>query len=216
MALLSPQKPWILLASSREVYGEQESQPVSEDADFRPKNAYAWSKVAAERFLEDARCAGLTIAVVRFSNVYGSTNDYPDRVLPAFASAAVEGKVLLVEGPAQQLDFTHVRDVVDGMIRVANILSSGERHLPPIQLVSGVPMTLGGVANMALQIAGTRAHIVEVPSRVTAVARFIGSPARANAILGWQARIDIVSGLSELIADFRAEGTGRYRRPSNV
>jgi nucleoside-diphosphate-sugar epimerase len=208
LALQAPRKPWFLFASSREVYGEQDEQPVSEDARFRPKNVYARSKVAAERLLEEARCSGVAVSIVRYSNVYGSTRDHPTRVLPAFAYAAIEGRELRVEGPTHELDFTHVDDVASGTVRVAEILAHGEMRLPPIHFVSGVSTTLGRAAELARSVAATRASIVEVPARKGSVARFVGNPERANTLVGWRSKIDIVTGLSRLISDILAEKCG--------
>ena len=50
--LESPYKPWIIYASSREVYGQQETLPVCEDAVLNPMNVYAHSKVAAEKVIQ--------------------------------------------------------------------------------------------------------------------------------------------------------------------
>ncbi len=44
-------KPWIIYASSREVYGQQIKLPVSEDANLLPLNIYARSKVFAEKLV---------------------------------------------------------------------------------------------------------------------------------------------------------------------
>ena len=83
-----PLRPWVILASSREVYGEQRELPVREDAKLQPVNVYARSKVQAEQSVWQARAEGLRACIVRFSSVYGSVHDYPDRVVPAFAIAA--------------------------------------------------------------------------------------------------------------------------------
>jgi len=46
-------KPWVVVASSREVYGLADFVPVAEDTPLRPVNHYGRSKVA--RFRENAR-----------------------------------------------------------------------------------------------------------------------------------------------------------------
>jgi len=84
-AATSRRRPWVILASSREVYGQATSLPVAEDAPRRPLNVYARSKVAAEDLAHAVRRDGVRAAVVRLSNVYGSAADHPDRVVPAFA-----------------------------------------------------------------------------------------------------------------------------------
>jgi nucleoside-diphosphate-sugar epimerase len=104
-ATVTYHRPWVLYASSREVYGQQDAFPVREDAPFRPMNVYARSKVAAEAAVGLAHEAGLPTAIARFSNVYGSLHDYPDRVVPAFAAAAAKGGELRVEGSCRGFDF---------------------------------------------------------------------------------------------------------------
>jgi len=65
----SPRRPWIVFASSREVYGQPEALPASEDTPRRPVNIYGRSKAEGERLVADS---GLNHAIVRLSNVYGS------------------------------------------------------------------------------------------------------------------------------------------------
>jgi len=47
-AAASRHRPWVVVASSREVYGQVDTQPVAEDAPRRPVNVYGRSKAAAE------------------------------------------------------------------------------------------------------------------------------------------------------------------------
>ena len=145
-------RPWIIFASSREVYGEPSRLPVGEDAPFAPLNAYGRSKVAAERLLADARRAGLLANIVRFSNVYGSPSDHPDRVVPAFAQAAVFGGRVRVEGAENMFDFTHIDDVAEGMAAHVAATRAGEA-LPPIQFVTGKGTTLGALRSLLRTIA---------------------------------------------------------------
>jgi nucleoside-diphosphate-sugar epimerase len=202
-ALAAARRPWLLYASSREVYGQQDSLPVSEDAAFRPLNAYARSKVDAEGFVNDAREASLQTAIVRFSSVYGSVDDHRDRVVPAFVAAAVHGGILRVDGIECGTDFTHVDDVANGVARVVEILSSGERMLPPIHFVSGRRTNLLDLAQMAIAIGGARGSIRTAAARTFDVHSFVGDPGRAKALLGWQATIGLHEGLSRLARDFR-------------
>ena len=197
-------RPWVLLASSREVYGEPGQMPVREDTPMRPVNVYGRSKAAAERVALAWRRSGVDTAVVRLANVYGALNDNPKRVAPAFARGAVEGAVLSVHGRDNTFDFTHLDDVALGLLSIVEALQAGE-VLPPIHLASGLPTTLGELAELAVRLGGGRAKVAEIPAPAYNVSRFVGDPTRARELLGWQPRIKIGEGMNRLIKLYRDE-----------
>ncbi len=201
-----PIRPWVLLASSREVYGEPGKMPVREDTPMRPVNVYGRSKAAAERVALAWRRSGVDTAVVRLANVYGALNDHPKRVTPAFVRGAVEGEVLTVCGRENTFDFTHLDDVALGLLSVVEALQAGE-VLPPIQLASGIPTTLGELADIAVRLGGGRAKVAEVPAPSYNVSKFVGDPGRARELLGWQTRIKIGEGVLRLIEAYRQEAS---------
>lgn len=201
----STAKPWVIVASSREVYGQPEALPVPEDAPHRPMNAYARSKCAAEELALAARRDGLRVAIVRFSNVYGSARDHRDRVVPAFARAALAGEPLRVEGADRLFDFTHVDDVARALDSLVTRLQERNGLLPTLQFVSGVGTTLEELASLAVSLTDTRSDIVDAPGRDFDVAHFVGDPTRAHRELGWRAEISLRDGLARLLGDLRPE-----------
>ncbi len=204
----APGRPWLIFASSREVYGQPLRLPAGEDSPLAPINIYGRTKEAGERMIADARGHGLRAAVVRLSNVYGGLADYPDRVVPAFVRAAVAGAALRVEGSGHTFDFTHVDDTVRGIALLAELLERSEPPPPPIQFLTGRPTTLGELASLAVSLAGGRSEIVEATPRSFDVAQFWGSPARARELLGWSPRILLHEGILGLIAAIRGERGG--------
>ncbi len=197
--------PWLVFASSREVYGQAEVLPVSEDAPRRPVNVYGRSKLAGEMLIEASQREGLRAAIVRLSNVYGSTADHADRVLPAFARAAARGATLRVDGSDNEFDFTHVSDTTRGLVALVEHLVAGGEPPPPIQLATGVSTTLAQAARHAVSCGRAGAVIAEAPSRAFDVSRFRGTWARAHALLGWAPRVAIADGLARLVSDFQRE-----------
>ena len=202
-AFEQPAPPWVLFASSREVYGQPRRLPAREDAPLSPVNVYGRSKVEGERLVEEARAGGLRAATVRLSNVYGSTLDHADRVVPAFVRAAVEGSAIRIDGAKCTFDFTHIDDTVRGMVAVMDRLEAGET-LPPVHLLTGTPTTLRELAAMAMTLAGSRVPVAEAPPRPFDVSRFHGDPTRARSLLGWEARVGLRDGLERLVRDLRA------------
>ncbi len=201
-AFRSPLKPWVLVASSREVYGEPRVLPVTEDMPLAPVNVYGRAKQAMERAAGEARQGGLNTAIVRLANVYGCPDDHPDRVVPAFCRAAVDGEPLQVEGFENLFDFTHIDDTVAGLVCLIRLLETGERNLPPVHLLPGIGTTLLEVAQMAVTSAVSRSRIIRAPSRQYDVSRFVGDPGRARDLLGWRARVAPQRGIAELVSAF--------------
>lgn len=109
----SGQPPQVIVAGSSSVYGANPTLPKHEDLATRPVSPYAATKVATEAYaLAWAASYGLDVLALRFFNVFGPLQ--PPRhvyaaVVPAFVSAAVEGRPLPVHGDGRQTrDFTFV------------------------------------------------------------------------------------------------------------
>ncbi len=192
-------KPWVLVSSSREVYGEPKTLPVTESMPLAPVNIYGRSKLYMEDAAFSARDAGVNTAIIRLANVYGCTLDHEDRVLPAFSRNAALGIDLRVDGCEHLFDFTHVSDTVAGLVKVVTLLNEGEKKLPPIHLLPGHGTTLKQAAQMAIAAANSSSTIVEAESRSYDVARFIGDPSRAKSLLGWQASVLPEQGIAWLV-----------------
>ncbi|MEZ5069360.1 MAG: NAD(P)-dependent oxidoreductase, partial [Bacteroidia bacterium] len=204
-AASSERRPWVVFASSREVYGQPDRLPVTEDCPLRPVNLYGRSKVAGEQLVDAARRDSVRACVVRLSNVFGATGDHADRVVPAFARAAVLGQPLRVDGADHTVDFTHIDDVTRGIVALTDLLLGGRDAPPPIHFVSGTPTTLGELARMAVAIAGSSSPLRHAPPRDFDVARFVGDPKRARELLGWAPEVRLEDGLTRLLQAFRDE-----------
>ena len=202
-------RPWVLFASSREVYGQPARMPVHEDDPLQPVNIYGRSKAEAERLVLEARGSGLCTAIVRLSNVYGRCDDHADRVVPAFARAAATGAPMRICGRRHTFDFTHVDDTVRGLVALVEALDDGFNNPLPIQFVTGGPTTLGQLAELANAAGGGRSRFDDGPERNYDVAHFVGDPSRARELLGWQAEIPIDVGVRRLVGQFRARKDAR-------
>lgn len=202
-ALRARRRPWVIFASSREVYGQPETLPANESCPLHPVNVYGETKIAGERLVAAAVDSGVRACIVRLSNVFGTTEDHADRVVPAFARQASRGEDLRVDGAGHTFDFTHVDDVARGLASLMDLLADGGIPPPPIHFVTGRPTTLGQLADRAIEIAGTGSMVRHAPPRSFDVARFYGDNTRARRLLGWSPRVELEAGLARLIADFR-------------
>lgn len=203
----SQRKPWLVFASSREVYGDAPLLPVDEDAAVAPINAYGKSKAEGERLVTLARAQdGLRSAIVRLSSVYGTTDDHHDRVIPALLWRALQGETLRLTGADNRFDFVHVDDSVDGLLRAADLLAGGASTLPTVHLATGVGTSLGMLAEQAIATTGSASTIEFMPPRPFDVGGFVGSVDRARETLRWAAATALADGMAALAADMRARG----------
>ena len=122
----------VVFASSREVYGEPIELPVDEGQPLLAINFYGASKVVGEAYCRAfRRASGLNTVILRIANAYGP-RDY-GRVIPLWVDQARAVIDLQVYGGKQVLDFVWVGQVVEALMRAADL----EGPLPPINVGSG-------------------------------------------------------------------------------
>jgi dTDP-glucose 4,6-dehydratase len=120
----------LVFASSSEVYGELEEDPLVEDHDqlpLRPANDYAISKWANELQIINSEKDGLQCVRCRFFNAYGPGETYhPYRsVVALFCAHALLGRPWTVyEGYSRV--FMYVDDFIPTLARAADRFKAGE------------------------------------------------------------------------------------------
>ena len=182
----------LVLASSCSVYGAA-TPPISEDASLDPQSPYAAFKMAAE---EACRRAAISTVCPRFFNVYGSRQraDSPySGVIAIFARLAAESRSPTIFGDGLQTrDFIHVSDVVRGLILAAEKAEVG----------SGEAINFGtGVGTTVLELASELGCPAPVFAsfREGEVRHSAANPELARKLLGFEAGLDLRSGLSSLV-----------------
>ena len=166
----------IVLASSREVYGQQPRDRwpgagVGRRSSAPRPSPYAAAKLASEALAAAYHgCYGLPYLVFRFSNVYGRYDndlDRLERVLWIFAREISRGAPITVFGSEKLLDFTYVDDAVDGLWRGIERLVGGTLTNETFNLAYGAGNRLTTLANAHRHRPGAGATHTDraVPSR---------------------------------------------------
>jgi len=186
----------VIFTSSREVYGEVDRLPVSEDRPMDPKNAYGASKVAGEVYGRTFQNTyGLDVSVLRLANVYGAGDR--DRVIPIWLDRARRGEDLEIYGGAQVLDLVTVELVVAALRRAAEISLGGR----VVNVGSGVGTPLRDLANRIARLPSREIGLRVLPARSIEVTRFVADVARMRGLLGLAPPADPLEGLAALWAD---------------
>lgn len=204
----------IIFSSSREVYGDIHRFDTQEiNADFAyTESTYSASKIASEAMIYAyARCYGLPYIVFRFSNVYGRyDNDMErmERVIPLFIDRIDRDLPITIYGEAKILDFTHVDDCVDGILRGITRLAAGTVTNQTINLAHGTGHSLLEMAEHVGATLHRTPRITLAPPRVGEVTRYIANLDKARALLDYAPRIPLSVGIPLTVAWGR-KWTGR-------
>lgn len=171
----------VVLASSANVYGNAQVEPITEDAPPAPANDYAVSKLAMEcmaRIWMDR----LSIAITRPFN-YTGVGQSEQFLLPKIvAHFKRHEKTIELGNTDVWRDFSDVRDVARAYAAIITAMPIGQT----INICSGVAHSLGEVLDMMADIAGYRIEVRVNPAYVRAneVLRLTGSNARLRAATG--------------------------------
>jgi UDP-glucose 4-epimerase len=159
----------VVVASTSEVYGKNESVPFQEDHDLvmgptsKARWSYACSK-AIDEFLALAyhRAQGLPVVIARLFNTVGprQTGRY-GMVLPTFALQALMGKPITVYGDGKQSRcFSYVGEVVRALAALADCPAAVGQV---VNVGAREEISIGHLAELVKSITGSSSPIVMVP-----------------------------------------------------
>lgn len=195
-------KPLLFYASSREVYGEPKYLPVNEKHPKAPVSVYGMTKLCAERACEsyagsDGHDGSVHHVTFRFSNVYGSERDLPERVIPKFMGQALRGEDLILYGGDQVLDFTFIADTVSGIVKayLASLDAGRDIVGDEFHFVTGRGVSVFALAQMIVDLVGSSSEVIRASPNAFEVRRFIGDPAKSSRTLGFEPKVPLEEGL---------------------
>ncbi|MCH8230115.1 MAG: SDR family NAD(P)-dependent oxidoreductase [Chloroflexi bacterium] len=183
-------------ASTSSVYGDNKMPFFEDDQIDTLLSPYAASKKAAEDLCRLYRhLFDFDITVLRFFTVYGPSGR-PDMSVFRFVKWIAEGEPLQLNGDGtQQRDFTHVDDVVRGVVAALD----RRPGYKTINLGSDRPIQLNTVIGEIEAAIGKRATIERRPSHPTDVAATWANISRARELLGWEPQVSLKEGIASVV-----------------
>jgi UDP-glucuronate decarboxylase len=209
----------ILQASTSEVYGDPEVHPQREDYrgsvnPIGPRACYDEGKRAAETlFMDYHRTNGVNIRIVRIFNTYGPRmHPFDGRVVSNFIRQALSGDDITIFGDGSQTrSFCYRDDLIDGIIRMMDGLDD---FIGPVNLGNPDEFTIVQLAEMVIEITGSKSKIVRQPLPADDPVRRRPDITLAGERLGWQPSVLLREGLEKTIAWFRSIDLSHYRPPT--
>jgi dTDP-glucose 4,6-dehydratase len=199
-----------LLASTSEIYGDPEEHPQREEYcghvdPVGPRSVYD----EAKRFAEAITMAyhnyhNLDTRIVRIFNTYGPRMRVDDgRAIANFVHQALLGQPLTIYGDGSQTrSFCYITDLVEGLYRL--LLSDIDQ---PVNLGNPTEISISELAEVVNRLTHNKAGVRILPEErgLTDPQRRRPDISRAKALLGWEPYIDLETGLSHLIKDFKTQ-----------
>ncbi len=199
----------LVFASSSSAYGADASVPFSEEqAADRPVSFYGATKRANELMAHSyAHLHGLNATGVRFFTVYG-TWGRPDMTPIIFAKAICEGTPLkLFNEGKNRRDFTHVDDIVDGLLKILLYPPPPpERAVPPYRIFNlghHRPVEMRLFVAMLETLLGKKARIELLPPQPGDLPETCADLTRVQAAVGYAPRVALEDGLRGFVEWFK-------------
>jgi dTDP-glucose 4,6-dehydratase len=195
------------MASTSECYGDPSVHPQPETYwghvnSIGPRSVYD----EAKRFSEAATMAyhryhKVDTRIVRIFNTYGPRLQLNDgRVISNFMNQALRGEPLTVYGKGSQTrSFCYVSDEVDGILRLAK---SNENL--PVNIGNPGEFTILECAKAVLKVTGSKSAIEYKPLPEDDPKQRCPDITKAKALLGWEPKIDLLTGLRLSLDYFKA------------
>jgi len=196
----------VIVASSSSVYGANPALPKSEDLLTQPLSPYAASKLATESYaLAWGASYGMGVLAFRFFNVFGplqAADHAYAAVIPAFVSAALDGRPLPVHGDGHQTrDFTYVDSLA------AVVVDAVRRRVTsptPVNLAFGSRRSLLGVVEALEGLLGRRLECEHGPVRAGDVRDSQADQTRLRELFPDVTPVDFAVGLEATVGWMRA------------
>lgn len=197
----------IFQASTSEVYGDPSVHPQTESywGNVNPigtRSCYDEGKRCAETlFFDYNRQHGIDIRVARIFNTYGPRMHPEDgRVISNFIVQALMGNAITIYGDGMQTrSFCYVDDLVNGIISLMNL---PEKFTGPVNLGNPVEKTIIDLANMIIELTGSRSKIVFRPLPSDDPVRRKPDIKLAMEKLDWAPNVELETGLKKTIGYF--------------
>lgn len=190
---------FFMFASSSSVYGNSTPLPATEDApSIFPESPYAATKRAGELMISSMvrKTPEMRCPMMRFFTVYGPWQR-PEMAISMWLRLILEGKPITLFGDgSMRRDFTHVEDIVRGLLLTTEHAPKGAR---PYNLGSGAPITLSDLIAAMGRASGKTVNVERAPVPLGDVEATFADITRARTELHWEPKMKLEDGLTTVV-----------------
>lgn len=190
-----------IIMSTSEVYGTARYVPMDEEHPLQAQSPYAASKIAADKLAESFyRTYALPVAIARPFNTYGPRQS-TRAVIPTIISQALMSSEVKLGDILTTRDFTFVKDIVQGLIRIAERQQSNGEI---INLGSNYEISINDIVKLVGKLLGKNLNVIVDANRIrpgtSEVRRLYASNQKAKRLLNWEPTVSLEEGLQQTIS----------------
>ena len=189
-----------IFASSSSVYGNNKKIPFAESdsVDF-PISPYAATKKAGELICHTYHhLEQISIICLRFFTVYGP-RQRPDLAIHKFAQKILADEVIPVFGDGStKRDYTHIDDIIDGILRSINFVNNGYRY-EIFNLGESQTISLSEMIETIEKVLGKTAQKEFLPLQPGDVDQTFAEISKAKKLLGYNPKTDFEDGVDKFV-----------------
>ena len=191
----------LVYASSSSVYGMNEKVPFSEtDMVDNPVSLYAATKKSNELMAHSyAKLYGIPVTGLRFFTVYGPAGR-PDMAPWLFTEAILKGEPIKVFNHGKmQRDFTYIDDIVEGVLRIQDVIPQGKIPYDLFNIGNNQPIELSRFISAIEGACGREAEKVYLDMQPGDVVRTYADTQRLETIVGYKPKMEIEEGMRRFV-----------------
>jgi NAD dependent epimerase/dehydratase len=186
----------IVVTSTSETYGTALYTPIDEQHPLQGQSPYSASKVGADKMAESyARSFELPVTTLRPFNTFGPRQSLR-AVIPTIISQALSGDIVKLGSRTPVRDFTFVEDTARAFVAAATAPGATGQVL---NAGSGKGITIGDLADLILDIVGSKAEVVVDEDRIrpeaSEVFELLADATRLRELTGWAPQVPLREGL---------------------
>jgi len=201
----------VIVSSSSEVYGTALYVPMDEKHPLNAPHPYGASKIAMDRMCAAyQKTYGMDVVIMRPFNIFGARQrdiGY-GAVISLFTRRVLNGIPPIIYGDGlQRREYTYIDDIVrayDLVLKYPDLVHE------PVNFATGVDYSIKELAEMIIEISGSKLKPIYTNKRMAEVDRLCGDATRAEQIYGWYPEIGIQEGLKRFIEWYRIYGFERW------
>jgi UDP-glucose 4-epimerase len=225
----------LIFSSTAAVYGQPDTDRITEDTQPQPLNPYGMSKLMSERIIQDyAKASNLKYVILRYFNVAGAeiggrlgqSGKKASHLIKVACDAALGRRpsvdIFGTDFPTADgtgvRDYIHVDDLACAHLNALAYLDAGERS----QILNcgyGQGYSVREVINKVKEISGSDFAVIESPRRAGDPASVVAANDRIRDILNWQPHhqdLDTIIGTALAWEQKRSSGQVGFDLPTGL